>query len=87
MWGPSRFDCPRVQAPALAGVLLGSGDGALPVMMYGHAHQDGRSLAQLRRSLGYLAGASSGVPLRGIQGLGSGSTILGGFNSRIHFEL
>ena len=43
------------------GLLLGTGDDALPVMLYGTAHPDGRSLAQLRRSLGYFSGASSGV--------------------------
>jgi len=42
--------------------LSGPGDKpALPVYLYGAAREDGRSLAELRRSLGYFSGASKGL--------------------------
>lgn len=54
----------RLQSPTASpgrlGEQLGSGQSAVPVVLYGSAAGDGRTLAQLRRSLGYFAGSSAG---------------------------
>ena len=45
----------------MAGRQLGSGRVALPVLLYGHADPQRRSLAEIRRALGYFTGSRAGV--------------------------
>lgn len=43
-----------------AGQGLGTGELAVPVLLYGAAHSGGRSLADIRRACGYFRGAQQG---------------------------
>ena len=43
-----------------AGQGLGSGELAVPVLLYGRAHSAGRTLADIRRACGYFKGAHLG---------------------------
>jgi hypothetical protein len=53
---------PRLeQSLAASGEVLASGPSAVPVILYGAAHPQSRTLQDLRRSLGYFRGASEGA--------------------------
>jgi glutamate formiminotransferase len=44
----------------IAGQGLGAGELAVPVLLYGAAHGEGRTLADIRRACGYFKGAQRG---------------------------